>query len=140
MGLGRFELEEPGAVGELVLGVKLGVVRGAALPHLPKDFQPALAQAAQGAGVGFAALARGFVIDLCPTALVAAEVGPEVDRGAQQGVAVPADAGLVELAGLEADRRGARVGLEGLGIPERGAVRADLGQQPRGELRSRARQ
>ena len=68
----RLDLEQPGAVGELVLGVQLGVVAGAGLPHFPKDLQPALAEAAQGAGMGLSAVARGFVIDLRPTALFAA--------------------------------------------------------------------
>lgn len=76
---GRLELEEPGAVDELVFGVQFGVVARAALPHPPEDLEPALAQAAQRAGMGLTAIARGFVIDLRPRAMLPAQVRPEMD-------------------------------------------------------------
>jgi integrase len=44
--LSGLEFEHPGAVAELVFLMQLRVVTGARLPHLPQDFEPALAQAA----------------------------------------------------------------------------------------------
>jgi integrase len=44
--LSGLEFEHPGAVFKLVFLMQLRVVTGARLPHLPQDFQPALAQAA----------------------------------------------------------------------------------------------
>src|SRR5258708_26962782 len=64
----RLDLEYPGAVGELVAQVQFAVVAGAGLPHFADDFQPALAQAAQGVRVGFAALAQRRVVGLRPAA------------------------------------------------------------------------
>lgn len=47
---------------------ELRVVTGARLPQLPEDFEPTLAQAASGAGVGFAPLAKALVVSLGPGA------------------------------------------------------------------------
>ena len=59
-------LENPGAVLELVAGVQLAVVRGARLPHLPDDLEPAMTAGAQCYGVAFAAFTELLVIDLGP--------------------------------------------------------------------------
>src|SRR4029079_3897012 len=87
---GRLNLKTPGAVGELVFHVPVGIVARALLPHLPDDFKPALRQRAQGLSVGFAALAQGVVIGLRPSALFAALVGKEVQRVTQAAIACPA--------------------------------------------------
>ena len=42
----------------LVVKVQGFVVGGGGLPHFPEDFEPALAEAAQGAGVALAAGAK----------------------------------------------------------------------------------
>ena len=42
LGIGQFQ--DPGTVLNLVLLMQVGIVAGAGLPHLPKDFEPALAQ------------------------------------------------------------------------------------------------
>jgi hypothetical protein len=39
---------------ELIARVKVRVIQGARLPHLPDDFQPALTQSPQRAGMAFA--------------------------------------------------------------------------------------
>ena len=64
-----FDLENPGAVGELVAQVQFAVVGGAGLPHFPNDFEPALAETAQSLGVGFAPLPQHPVIGPRPRAL-----------------------------------------------------------------------
>jgi hypothetical protein len=133
-GLLRLELEHPGAVGDLVFEVELAVVGGVGLPHLPDDFQPALAEAAQRLGVGLATLAQGIVISVGPRALRAAFVGEEMHGVAQVEGARTAQAHLVDLAGLVADGSGAGHALETARILVQGAVAADLAQQPRPEL------
>ena len=40
---------------DLVTGVEIGDIGLMGLPHFPEDFEPALAEATQGAGVAFAA-------------------------------------------------------------------------------------
>ena len=51
---------------ELIAGMEVRVVALAGVPHFPEDLEPALAQAAQGASMGFAAGAQGLIIDGCP--------------------------------------------------------------------------
>jgi hypothetical protein len=58
----------------LVAGMERFVVRGAGLPHFPEDFEPALAEAAQGAGVALAFGAMSTVVGLCPRAGLTAVV------------------------------------------------------------------
>ena len=45
-GSGDVHFKEPGAVGNLVFEVKIGVVEGTVVPHAPDDFDPALTQCA----------------------------------------------------------------------------------------------
>ena len=113
---------------ELVAGVQFAVVGSARLPHLPDDFQPALAQAAQRLGVAFAAFAQGVVIGRRPGALGAALVGKKMHGVAQALVAGAAQIDFVELPGLVADRRCASVALEALRIGEKLAVVADFAE------------
>ena len=119
---------------ELAGQVLVGIVGGAGPPHFPDDLQPALAEAAQGLGVGLAPLAQRRVIDRRPGGLGAALVGEEVDGMPQVLVTGAPDAHLVDLAGLVADRRGAGHALQALGVVVQGAVAADLAEQPRREL------
>lgn len=65
----------------LVAGVKRFVIAGARLPHFPEDFEPALAETAQRAGVALAFGAMGLVVGLCPRAGLAAVIGPLMDGG-----------------------------------------------------------
>ena len=53
-------------MGELVAHVQSRIVGGAGLPHFPDDFQPALAKATQGLGMGHAALAQRGVVNRGP--------------------------------------------------------------------------
>jgi hypothetical protein len=43
--LGVVEFDHPGAMLDLMFLMQLRVVAGPGLPHLPEDFEPALAQA-----------------------------------------------------------------------------------------------
>ena len=83
--LGRFELKNPGAVFGLVAGVESFVVGLAGLPHLPEDFEPALAHAAERAGVTLAFGAMGLGIRLSTGAAFGAVIGPGVAGGASSG-------------------------------------------------------
>ena len=53
---------------ELVAHVEFPIVRGSGLPHFPDDFEPAVAQAAEGLSVAFSPLTHLAVVDLCPLA------------------------------------------------------------------------
>ena len=63
---------------ELVFLMQLRIVLGSGLPHFPKDFQPALARAPQGAGVGFAPFSKALIVGFGPRAIVAAQVSAQV--------------------------------------------------------------
>ena len=65
-GLSALDFEDPRAMLELVAGVQFGVVRRAGLPHFPEDFQPALAQASQRAGVTLSSRAQLVVVNSRP--------------------------------------------------------------------------
>jgi hypothetical protein len=91
-------------VARLIESVQGFVVRRAGLPHLPEDFQPALPQAAQGGRVGHFVGAFLLVVGLGLGAAGAAEIGPEMDGGAEVFVAGAAEPDLVHLAGGERDR------------------------------------
>src|SRR5271157_6238930 len=78
-GSARFHRQDPGPMFQLVGHVEIRVVAGVGLPHLPKDFQPALAQAPQGGGVTFSLGPELLVIDFSPRAARAARVGPQVN-------------------------------------------------------------
>ena len=68
---------------ELVAGMEFGVVAAAGLPHFPEDLEPALAQGAQRAGMGFAAGTQRLIVDLSPRRALPGEVGPKMDGGTQ---------------------------------------------------------
>ena len=87
---------------ELVFLMELRIVAGARLPHFPKDFQPTLAQAPQGAGVRFAPLSKALVIGFGPRAGGTAQVSPEVKGMAEHFVAMATKPDLMNGAGLVA--------------------------------------
>jgi hypothetical protein len=134
------ELQHPRAVALLVQGMAGFVVAGAALPHLPQDLQPPLAQAAQRAGVALALFPLRQVIRLRPRAHLAAAIAPQMHRVAQVPVAVPPDARLPDLPALKTHRRRPRHALQRLRLGILPAIGADLGEQPRRELVARAGQ
>ena len=71
----------------MVAGVEGLVVAGAGLPHFPEDFQPALTETAQCAGVRLTLGAMRLIVSFGPRAAFAAEVGPQVHGGPQRVVA-----------------------------------------------------
>ena len=85
-------------------GMEVSIVGFAGLDHLPKVFEQALAQAAQGTGMAFAFITFLFVVNRGPGADLHAALGPEMDSMAQDFIALVADANAVDLAGLETDR------------------------------------
>ena len=107
---------------ELITSVEIGVVSGVALPHFPKDLQPALAQTAQGASVGFAALPELIVVNRSPRTGVSTQVRPQMDGVTQGLAAMLTDQNLRDLAGLIADRSCSRQTLQTAGIGEAGTV------------------
>src|SRR5204862_5770281 len=131
------QLQHPASVFLLVQRVSGFVVSLAALSHPPDDLQPALAQAAQRAGVTFAFASLGLVIGLGPSTELAAAVGPQMYGVAQVPVAVPADFGPVHLAAFKAYRGRPRHALQALRIRILRAVAADLAHQPRRQFVAR---
>ena len=71
----------------MIAGMEDFIIGGAGLPHFPEDFEPALAEAAEGAGMTLALVAIGSVVGLRPGAALAAEIGPLVDGAAQDQIA-----------------------------------------------------
>lgn len=120
----------------LVAGVKRFVIAGARLPHFPEDFEPALAETAQRAGVALAFGAMGLVVGLCPRAGLAAVIGPLMDGAAQGEVAAIAQTVAQDLTRLDGDGRGAGMTLQALRPGEAIPLVSDLGQEAGRELRS----
>src|ERR1700722_8471091 len=77
------QLQNPRTVLDLIARVQVCVVERAGLPHLPNDFQPTLAQGAQGAGMALALGSKRLVIGLRPRTELPAQVGPEMHDVAQ---------------------------------------------------------
>ena len=63
------------------------VVGGTGLPHFPEDFEPALAEATQGAGMALAFGTMGAIVGLRPRTGLAAMIGPLMDGAAQSQIA-----------------------------------------------------
>ena len=74
-GVGQ-EGDDPTAVSDLIALVEFGIVGRMGLPHLPEDLEPALPEAAQGAGMALAGGSFAFVVGVGPGADGAAEIGP----------------------------------------------------------------
>ena len=128
----------------LVAGVQVGVVRLVGLDHSPQDFQQALAQAAQSAGMAFAFRAFLAVVNVRPRTNLGSTMSPKMDGVAQHFVALVAKMHPVDLAGLKADRGGSGDTLQRFGVREPPGIAADFAQQPRsqslGHARERAKQ
>jgi hypothetical protein len=60
------ELEDPGAVLDLIAVMELWVVRRSIDPHFMDDFEPAISQPAQGAGMALVLLAMMLIVKLSP--------------------------------------------------------------------------
>lgn len=73
--------QDPGFMFDLVTGVPLFIIGHVGLPHFSEDFQPTLAQTAQGAGMALAFLTFLHVIHLRPAAGFPAKVRPQMHRG-----------------------------------------------------------
>jgi hypothetical protein len=112
---------------ELIAGMEVRVVALAGEPHFPEDLQPALAQAAQGASMGFAAGAQGLIIDCCPGGGLPTEVSPQMDGGAQGLITVAPQSDHVDLAALIANGGGAGQTRQGVEI-KACAIGADFAQ------------
>jgi hypothetical protein len=104
------------------------------LPHFPEYFDPTLAEAAQGAGVGLTALAVVLVVGLGLGAVQPRTVGPKVDGRTKEWLAGAPPPVFFDLTGLKGDWGGARVGLQTIGSLEPGAAITDLGEKARCQL------
>ena len=98
----------------LVARVQVRVVGSSCLPHFPEDLQPSLSQTTQGAGVTLALVPMSLIVLLSPRHLAPAEVGPEVNNGAQRFIAVSTNVDFEDLTGLETDRSGSSQTLQAL--------------------------
>ena len=78
-GLSGLEGDDPRAVFDLIALVEFRIARGAGVPHSEEDFDPALPEASQRAGVGLALLAVRPVVGLGPGSGVPALVGEMMD-------------------------------------------------------------
>ena len=87
-----------------------------------------------------AACAQLLVVDGSPRRGLPTQVGPQMHSVAEQLVAVLPEIDLVDLSRLVADGSCSRQTLQGGWILKARAVRADLAQQSRGDLGSRAGQ
>src|SRR5437763_1650332 len=97
-------------------------------------------KATQRAGVGFAFLALGLVVDARPFAHRQCAGAPEVNGMAQVRAAGPPQFDDVHLPALVADRRSPGVALQSLRGVEALAVLADLAEQAGREFVAGARQ
>jgi hypothetical protein len=82
---GLLKLKDPAAVLELIAVMELGVVRGSIDPHFVDDFEPAVAEPAQGIGVevlGIAAESLAVVTNLEEQAR--SDLGSGTRQGAEQ--------------------------------------------------------
>ena len=84
------KLKDPGAVLELVTVMELGIVRSSIDPHFVDDFEPAMAEPAQGIGVALVLLAMLLVVNLGPSTTGQTLLGKKVDGVAEVFVASPA--------------------------------------------------
>ena len=71
--------------------VVLCVIGRMSANHPANDLQPAMGQAAQRAGMALSFVAVGSIEGRRPSAIMAAEVGPQVQGGAQRESAGAAD-------------------------------------------------
>src|SRR5258708_37386959 len=87
--LGLLELKDPGAMLELIAVMELGVVRGSIDPHFVDNFEPALAEPAQGIGVALVLFAMMLIVKLGPDAAGETLLSKKVDGMTQMFVASP---------------------------------------------------
>ena len=123
----------------LIAGMAFGVISFAFLPHGPKDFEPSLTQAPQSRSVGGSARSMSLIKGLRPRAVFSAAIGPEMNGETQVLVAVPADSGQMDLAGLKTNWGGSRPTLQAFHVIKP-AILADFAQEPWCQFLSRSRQ
>ena len=75
---------------ELIAVMELGIVRGSIDPHFVDDFEPAVAEPAQGIGVTLVLLAMMLIVNLGPSATGQTLLRKKVDGVAEVFVASPA--------------------------------------------------
>ena len=75
---------------ELIAVMELGVVRGSIDPHFVNDFEPAVAEPAQGIGVALVLLAMMLIVNLGPDAARETLLSKQVDGVAGVFVTGPA--------------------------------------------------
>ncbi len=88
--LGLLKLKDPGAVLELIAVMELGIIRGSIDPHFVDDFEPAVAEPAQGIGVALVLLAMMLIVNLGPGAARETLLSKQVDGVAEVFVTGPA--------------------------------------------------
>jgi len=74
---------------ELIAVMELGVVRGSIDPHFVDNFEPALAEPAQGIGVALVLFAMMLIVKLGPDAAGETLLSKKVDGMTQMFVASP---------------------------------------------------
>ena len=117
----------------LVTGVEVGIIGLVSLDHFPNDFQQALAEATQGAGMAFAFRAFLPVVNLRPRTSLRTALSPEMNGVAEDFVTLVADVDPVDLTGLETDRGRAGDALQSFRVSEALGIAADFSQQSRGQ-------
>src|SRR5207244_7181883 len=78
---GIWGADQPEHVGTMLLNlseVVLGIIGCMGATHRANNLQPAMSQATQGTGMALSFLAVGPIEGRCPSAIVAAQIGPQV--------------------------------------------------------------
>src|SRR5437879_5823087 len=118
--------------------VLLGIISRMGATHRANNLQPAMSQAAQGTGMALSFVAVGSIEGRRPSAIMPAQVGPQVQGGPQRVSAGAADFHTLGFSALISNRSGSRAALN---LAEVAPVSpSQFGQQPRCQFRSRPRQ
>src|SRR5947207_9990930 len=109
--------------------VVLGIIDRMGATHRANNLQPPMSQAAQGTGVALSFVAVGPIEGRRPSAIMAAQVGPQVQCCPQWVGAGPADFDPPDFSALISNRSRSRAGLN---LAELAPVSpSQFGQQPR---------
>src|SRR5436190_818103 len=118
--------------------VMLGIIGRMGATHRANNLQPAMSQATQGTGMALSFVAVGPIEGGRPSAIVAAQVGPQVQCCPQRVGAGPADFNPFDFSALIGNRSRPRAGLN---LAELAPVSpSQFSQQARCQFRSGARQ
>src|ERR1039458_2807334 len=88
----------------LIAGVQIGIIRFPIAHHAEQNFEPALAQTANGTGMAHPSLALVLIVDLGPGDAALKTISPQMHNVAHTFVTSPPDLNAPSLAGLIADR------------------------------------